>query len=256
MTGNTHSLTSWQVEDGVGFLSLNRPPLNILNIPMLAELEAALQAAAMDHTLRLLAIRATGKLFSAGVDIGDHTAERVGDMIPLFHRVCHALATFPAPTLAVLHGHALGGGCEIALCCDLVIAAENATIGQPEIKLATFAPIAALRLPALVGRPLAAELLFTGEALSATVAAQNGLINRAVPAEQLDTAVTTLINALRSHSAAALRLCKQALNQRSHEWEHLQSVETLYLQELMATADVHEGLAAYQEKRNPNWQHR
>ncbi|MCP4358360.1 MAG: hypothetical protein GY796_10125 [Chloroflexi bacterium] len=249
------STISWQVEKGVGTLTLNRPPLNILNIPMMAELETGLQTAAEDTSLRLLVLRATGKFFSAGVDIGDHTAERVGEMIPLFHRVCQAVADFPTPTLAVVHGHALGGGCELALCCDLIVAAEHAKIGQPEIKLATFAPIAALRLPAMVGRPLAAELLFTGENITAATAAQVGLINRAVPAAELETAVTTFSDNLRSQSAAALRLCKQALNQGQDNWQHLETVENLYLQDLMSTADVHEGLAAYQEKRKPNWQH-
>ncbi len=252
----TSILISWQVEEGIGFLTLNRPPLNILNIALLTELEAALHAAAADQTLRLLVLRAKGKLFSAGADIADHTVERVTSMIPLFHRVCYALAAFPAPTLAVVQGHALGGGCELVLCCDLIVAAENAKIGQPEIKLATFAPIAALCLPALVGRPLAAQLLFTGEAITAIEAARCGLINRAVPAGELETTAAEFSNNLRSLSAAALRLCKQALNQGSGNWEQLESIESLYLQDLMSTADVHEGLAAYQEKRNPKWQHR
>lgn len=256
MTAQNPSFISWQVEDGIGILRIDRPPLNILHIPLLAELEAILQTAAADSTLRLLVLRAAGKLFSAGVDIGDHTAERVGEMIPLFHRVCRALAQFPAPTLAVMHGHALGGGCELVLCCDLIVAAERAKMGQPEIKLATFAPIAALRLPALVGRPLAAELLFTGEAMTAGAAATAGLINRAVPADELETAVDEYIQKLRPLSATALRLCKQALNQGQDNWAQLEAVEAQYLQDLMATADVHEGLAAYQEKRAPTWQHR
>jgi cyclohexa-1,5-dienecarbonyl-CoA hydratase len=227
MNGNSQPFTNWQVDEGVGFLTLNRPPLNILHIPMIAELETALQVAATDHSLRLLVLQAEGKLFSAGVDIGDHTADRVGEMIPLFNRVCQAVATFPAPTLAVVHGHALGGGCELVLCCDLIVAAEHVKIGQPEIKLATFAPIASLLLPALVGRPYAAELLFTGEPILAADAARLGLINRAVPAEELETTANTLIDNMRSLSAAALRLCKQALNLGNNNWHHLETVNNL-----------------------------
>ena len=126
---------TWQLEDGVGYLTLNRPPLNILHIPMIQEMEKVLTAVASEQSMRLLIIRAEGKLFSAGVDIADHTAERVGEMIPLFNRVCHALATFPTPTLAVVHGHALGGGCELVICCDMVAAAAQVKLGQPEIKL-------------------------------------------------------------------------------------------------------------------------
>ena len=137
----------WQAGDGLGRLTLKRPPLNIINIAMLQEICAALEAAAKDETLRALVVRAEGKMFSAGVDVADHTPDKVGEMIPLFDRVCAALAAFPLPTIAVVHGHALGGGCELALCCDLIIAAEGANFGQPEIKLATIAPVAALRLP-------------------------------------------------------------------------------------------------------------
>jgi cyclohexa-1,5-dienecarbonyl-CoA hydratase len=248
-------LITLQIEEGVGRLTLNRPPLNILNIEMLVALESALEKASEDQTLRILVLQANGRLFSAGVDIGDHTAERVNEMIPLVGRVCHALATFPSPTLAVVHGHALGGGCELVLCCDMSVAAENAKIGQPEIKLATFAPIAALRLPALVGHALAAELLFTGESLLASEAVRFGLVNRAVPADELEAAASTIITGLQNMSAVALRLSKKALILNAPTWDGLAAIEALYLQDLMSTADVHEGLAAYQEKRSPNWQH-
>ena len=137
----------WQYSDGVGRLTLKRPPLNILNIAMLRELGEVLDAATHEESMRALVLRAEGKLFSAGVDVADHTADKVGEMIPLVDRVCAALADFPAPTLAAVHGHALGGGCEVALRCDLIVAAEGANFGQPEIKLATVAPIASLRLP-------------------------------------------------------------------------------------------------------------
>ncbi len=244
-----------QIEEGIGRLTLNRPPLNILNIEMLVALEAALEKASADQTLRLLVLQANGKLFSAGVDIADHTAERVNEMIPLFNRVCHALATFPVPTLAVVHSHALGGGCELLLCCDMSVAAENAKIGQPEIKLATFAPIAALRLPSLVGHALTAELLFTGETLRAAEAVRFGLVNRAVPADELEATAGKIITSLQTMSAVALRLCKKALTLNAPTWDSLEAVEALYLQDLMSTSDVQEGLTAYQEKRSPNWQH-
>jgi cyclohexa-1,5-dienecarbonyl-CoA hydratase len=247
----------WSAEDGVGRLTLQRPPLNVLNIAMLRELCAALEAAARVEALRVLILRAADstRMFSAGVDVADHTADTVGEMIPLFDRVCQRLADFPAPTLAVVHGHALGGGCELALCCDLVIAVEGANFSQPEIRLATIAPIAALRLPALIGYRRSAEMLFTGEAVNALEAARLGLINHAVPADELDHVVTHYLGQLRGLSAPALRLCKRALRLGADGWANLPAVEKLYLDDLMDTADAREGVAAFLEKRSPTWRH-
>ncbi len=241
----------WQANNGIARLTLKRPPLNIINMAMLREFSSALETIARNESVRVLVLRAEGKMFSAGVDVADHTADKVNEMIPLFDRVCAALSDFPAPTLAVVHGHALGGGCELALCCDLIIAAEGVNFGQPEIKLATIAPIAALRLPALIGSRRAAELLFTGEPIGSIEAAQIGLINRAVPIEQLDHAVDQLTGRLINLSGAALRLCKRAIRLSA-----MDAMEKLYLDELMATQDAQEGLAAFMEKRPPIWKHR
>lgn len=253
MSEFTGQHVAWRLENEVGYLTLNRPPLNVLNIAMLRELSAALEVAAGASAQKALVVRAEGKMFSAGVDVADHTAERVPEMIPLFDCTCAALAEFPAPTLAVVHGHALGGGCELALCCDFVIAAESANLGQPEIKLATIAPIAALRLPRLVGYRRAVELMFTGETLGAAEAARIGLVNRAVPPGELGREVEALLGRLRGLSAAALRLCKRAVRLGADGWAKLAEMEILYLDELMATHDAHEGVAAFIEKRAPVW---
>ncbi len=249
---------SWHVTDGVAHLTLRRPPLNILNIDMLRELETALDTIGREAALKVLIVRAedTLRVFSAGVDVADHTADKVGVMIPLFDRVCTALVNFPAPTLAVVHGHALGGGCELALCCDLIIAAEAANFAQPEIKLATFAPIATLQLPDLIGYRRAAELLFSGEAIGAAEAARIGLINRAVPSAELDRAVDHMVGQLSALSAAALRVCKRALRLGADSWRSIPALEDLYLKELMSTHDAHEGLTAFLEKRAPVWSDR
>ncbi len=246
----------WQSADGVGRLTLDRPPLNILDIAMLRELSAALEEAARDDSLRVLVVRAAGKMFSAGVDVADHTADKVGEMIPLFDRVCAALTDFPAPTLAVVHGHALGGGCEIVMCCDLVVAAEGAKLGQPEIKLATIAPIAALRLPSLIGYRRSAEMILTGETVEAVEAARIGLINRVTPAAELDQAADDLVGKLSALSAAALRVCKRATRLGAEGWGNLAAIEQLVLDDLMSLEDAHEGLAAFAQKRAPIWKHR
>lgn len=250
---NRPEYVHWHSVNGVGRLTLDRPPINILSIAMLREILAMLTEAAADESLKALVLSAEGKMFSAGVDVADHTAEKVAELIPLFDQVCVSLAGFPAPTVAVVQGSALGGGFELVSCCDLVVASEDAHFGQPEIKLGVIPPIAALRLPRHIGARRAAEILLTGEPLDAVEAVRVGLINRAVPASQLDATVEIVIRTLTGLSAAALRACKRAMRLGVDEWVGLEAVERLYLEELMATQDAQEGLAAFLEKRPPVW---
>ena len=247
---------NYSAADGIIAVTLNRPPVNVLNIAMLRELEAALQTAAEMTDSRVLVLRAAGKLFSAGVDVADHTPDKVGKMIPLFDRVCTTLADFPSPTLAVVHSAALGGGCELILCCDMVLAAEDAFFGQPEIQLAMVAPIAALRLRELLGYRKAVEMMFTGQSIDGREAARIGLVNRAVPRDQLDAAAEEITARLSSLSAPALRFCKQSLRTGVATWATLDTVEELYCRDLMSTEDALEGLSSFLSKRKPIWKHK
>lgn len=238
-------------------MTLNRPPVNVIHIPMLAQMAAALDELAADTAVRVLILRAEGKMFSAGVDVADHTPDKVGKMIPLFNRVCRALADFPTPTITAVHGHALGGGCELVICCDLAALAEKAKIGQPEIQLAAIAPIAALRLPYLVGYRAAADLMFSGRNLTAVEALNVGLVNAALPADEVAGWAQTKAAALAGLSRAAMVVCKRALGMGYGRWaDALPDMERIYLEELMVTADAEEGLAAFMEKRRPVWKHR
>ncbi len=143
------------------------------------------------------------------------------------------------------------------LCCDLAVMAESAKLGQPEINLAVFAPIAALRLPYLVGYRVEADLMFTGRALSAREALQMGLINAVVPAEALEGWVSDKCAAIAEMSRAAMVLQKRSLRLGYGHWAAaLPEVQEIYLNELMKTADAKEGLAAFIEKRKPVWSHR
>ncbi len=147
--------TEWRENtDGtVARLLLNRPPLNVLHIPMLEEMADALAASRDNPALKVVVVQAAEgcRAFSAGVDVADHTAERVNTMIPLFNRAVHQLAALEVPTVAAVDGAALGGGCEVVMACDLVVASERATFGQPEIKLAALAPVASVLLPGIPG---------------------------------------------------------------------------------------------------------
>ncbi|OGL06598.1 MAG: hypothetical protein A3I03_07355 [Candidatus Rokubacteria bacterium RIFCSPLOWO2_02_FULL_68_19] len=247
-----------EVADGVARLVLARPPLNILNIEMMEEVNAALERVQALHEVRVLVIAAEGKAFSAGVAVEDHLGDRVKPMLEAFHRIFHLLRALPCPTVAAVQGAALGGGSELATFCDFVIASETATFGQPEIKVGVFPPIAAVHYPSRIGLARTLQLLLTGEVIGAKEAEQIGLVDRAVPAAQLPAAVEEVLAKLRDKSRAVLALTRRAvLDAAGQPFEAaLRAVETLYHAELMATEDAHEGLRAFVEKRAPTWRHR
>lgn len=242
-------------EGRVARLVLARPPLNILNIAMLEEMEDALDVLATRRDLCAIVIAADGKAFSAGVDVEDHIEDRVRPMIAAFHGVFRRLADLEPPTVAAVHGAALGGGCELAAFCDLVVAAENATFGQPEIRLAVFPPITASAFHYFVHGKKTLELLLLGETIDAREAERIGLVNRVVPAAELAGAVSEMTGRLASYSADALRLAKKAYYASVDRpfREALDRAEEIYLDELMTTHDANEGIAAFREKRAPRW---
>ena len=159
----------FDVSDGVARLTLNKPPLNVLDIAMMREISTALEGLSDDAGIKVLVFEAVegSKAFSAGVDVSEHTADMVGEMIEAFHRIFRLLDTLDVPTLAVVGGAALGGGCELALFCDMVLASEKASFGQPEIQVGVFPPLAAVALPGIIGPKKAMELLLTGDRIRA-----------------------------------------------------------------------------------------
>jgi cyclohexa-1,5-dienecarbonyl-CoA hydratase len=246
------------IESGVARITLNQPPLNIIDIPMLAEIRGALARIHSDNEAKVLVIDHQGKAFSAGVSIRDHTPDKVSDMIEKFHGMFRLLHSLALPTLALVDGMALGGGCELATFCDMVIASERATFGQPEIKVGVFPPVAAVVFPHLVGRNRALELLLTGEVVDAAEAKAMGLINKVFPTQEFHQKADEFIGRLTSLSAPVLKLTKRAvdLGLYANISDGITSVEELYLGELMRTQDAREGLNAYLEKRKPTWKNK
>jgi cyclohexa-1,5-dienecarbonyl-CoA hydratase len=179
-------------------------------------------------------------------------------MLDTFHGVFRRLWALDIPIVAAVQGAALGGGAELAAFCDLVVASDAATIGQPEIRVGVFPPVAALCYPWRVGLARTVQLLCSGEVIGAAEAHRIGLVDRVVPAERLEEAAREELGRFTAQSAAVLRLTKRAVREaRGLDFhEALAQVEELYHDELMATEDAEEGLRAFVEKRKPVWKDR
>jgi cyclohexa-1,5-dienecarbonyl-CoA hydratase len=248
---------TFEKRDGVAWLTLNKPPLNVLDIAMMREINAALEGLDGDPAVKVLVFEAAegSKAFSAGVDVSEHTADQVGEMIEVFHRIFRLLDGLEIPTVAVVGGAALGGGCELVLFCDMVIASERASFGQPEIQVGVFPPVAVVALPGIIGPKKALEMVLIGDRMRAAEAERLGLVNRVVPPEELRATADEFVGKLTKLSGVVLRMTKRALRVGGVGGfaEGLAAVEELYLGPLMATEDAHEGLAAFLEKRAPEW---
>ena len=250
----------FRVDDRAARITFARPPLNILNIAMLREINEALNQCAHQRELAAIVFDAAPdcNAFSAGVAVEEHVEETIFQMLDSFHGVFRNLEQIARPTIAIVDGSALGGGCELVAACDIVIASERARFGQPEIKLGVFPPVAAVLLPRVIGDKRARELILTGELIEAPEAARLGLVNYLLPGNELEQKASDLLSRFRNLSVVALAFTKEAIDLgrgRSLDLA-LKEVEDLYLNELMKTYDASEGIKAFSEKRKPEWRHR
>lgn len=247
-----------EIRDSVARITLNHLPLNILDIPMMKDMHHALEQIGCASGVKILILNHRGKAFSAGVSIKDHSQEKVEEMLGEFHGIFRLLNSLEQPSVALVDGMALGGGCELAVFCDMVIASDRATFGQPEIKLGVFPPVAAVLLPRLIGRNRALELLLTGDVIDAGEAKAIGLINKVLPAKDFQEKSNDFIRKLTSLSGTVLRLTKRAVDLGLYTGviEGISAIERLYLGELMKTEDAREGLNAFLEKRSPVWKNK
>lgn len=250
---------AYSIEGGLITLTIDRPPHNVLDIALMHELNAALDRAALEAGAKVLMITgARGKVFSAGVDVMDHTCEKVVSMIEVFHGILKRLMAFPLPTVAAVNGSAFGGGCELAIACDMVVAVEGARLGQPEIKLGVFPPIAAILMPRILPLPRVMEMLLGGNPIEAREALALGMVNRVFARESFAQDCRAFLEQFLSLSRVALLYTKKAVREAAGKpfYEALFTVEQIYLKELMATHDAIEGLNSFMEKRKPVWQDR
>ena len=252
----TFEFIRYGVSDGLATLTVNRAPFNVLDIPTMAEINQALDLCAADTSVKLLVITGSGeKAFSAGVEVADHTPDKVDLMIEVFHGIFRRLQKMAMPTVAAVNGVALGGGMELAIGCDMIVAAAGAKFGQPEIKLAVFPPIAAVLLPRLMPPARAMEVLLGGENFTAEEGLAMGLINRVFARDSFATDVQTFLAPFLKLSRVALLSTRRAMREADGKpfAAALDTVEHIYLKELMQTDDAKEGLVAFLEKRKPVW---
>lgn len=246
----------YETAEDVAKITINRPPLNVLNIEALTELNMALECARDDVNAKVIIIEGAGeKAFSAGLDIKDHFPERIETALNTFNRTFSLLMTADKPTIAMVQGLALGGGCELACGCDMIVASEKAQFGQPEINVGAIPSMATVLLPRLVGRKKAFELILTGEVIDAAEAKRIGLVNHVVPPEKLEEKIMDLASNLKEKSPVVTKLTRMALYQ-SIDLDFKKAVDTvtgLYLNSLIKTEDAVEGLNAFLEKRKPQW---
>ncbi len=246
---------SIDASSSVARIVLRHPPLNVIDVPMMTELAQALTELESRPDVSLIVISGDGRGFSAGVDVAAHTPDKVESMLTRFHAVIRLLVASKKVTIAMVHGPCLGGGAELAMVCDLVYTSTTAQWGFPEIKLGCYPPVACTGLAALIGQKRAAELILTGKTISGEQAATIGLANSSVSDDALSAAVEQTIHQLGELSPAALAVTKKAVYawDAMHFDKGLARAEKIYLEELMKTADAHEGIRAFMEKRKPEW---
>lgn len=242
-------------QDGLGTITLNRPPVNVLNIAMMEEINGVLETWQGKKDLKVVLFNAKGKCFSAGVDVGEHMGDLAPKMIEVFHRMFRLMDRLGIPTVASVYGSCLGGGCELAVFCDLVISSEDAKYGQPEIQVGVFPPIAAQIMPRIIGRKAAMDLILSGRIISAEEALNMGLVNKVVGKEMLASATGEFLKPYLKLSAEVLRKTRKAIMAGLMDdlEPSLKVIEGIYLDELMKTVDAQEGLKAFLEKRKPEW---
>ncbi|BBH64478.1 enoyl-CoA hydratase [Actinoplanes sp. OR16] len=247
-----------EVADGIGTIRLERPPMNALNTQVQEELREAAQAATADDQIRAVIVYGGEKVFAAGADITEFTTVTYQQMLAraaALSSAFDAVARIPKPTVAAVTGWALGGGCELALACDWRVVADDAKLGQPEIKLGIIPGAGGTqRLARLIGPAKAKDLIFSGRMVDAEEALRIGLADRVVPAAEVYGTAAELVRAYTTGPALALRAAKQAIDGGlSVDLAAGLALESHLFAGLFATDDRVEGTTAFVEKRKPKF---
>lgn len=254
MNTTVESPVKVEKREGLWLVRLDRPKANVIDAAMTEALCRVFVEARETAGLKVIVLSHSGPHFSFGASVQEHLPETVASMLRSFHGLFRAIAASGVPVLAAVRGQCLGGGLELASFCQRVFAAPDAKLGQPEIVLGVFAPVASLVLPERVGRAAAEDLCLSGRSVGAEEARRIGLVDELADDPEA-AALKYASEHLLRHSAASLAHALKALRARHHEhfFAELDRLEASYLRELMATHDATEGIRAFLEKRAPNW---
>lgn len=253
-----NELVSLSQEGDAARITLRRPPLNFLNLELLRGISSHLESLGEFPACQALILDSDLPAFSAGLEMSELTRDRIFLLLEEFYRVGRSLNSFVRPTIALVRGIALGAGNELLACCDFVIASEKASFAQPEVKVGSIPSLAPLVLPPLIGERRASEMILTGNFINAPEAERIGLINRALPEDQVAGAAEELVKTLRGLSTPVLDVALRSVRSaRTYQLEsRLREIESLYLNQLMNLEDPLEGVRAFLEKRQPVWKNK
>lgn len=245
-------------EDRIAIIKINRAPVNALNTEVVLEIEQTFDELGRDEELRAIVLTGEGKAFVAGADINemkDFDPIHAREFAQNGHRAMNKIESINKPVVSAINGFALGGGCEIALACDFRIMADNAKIGQPEVNLGIIPGFGGTqRLSRLCGAGIAKELIYTGDAIDAQEALRIGLVNKVVPSDKVFETAVEMAKKIANKGPRAIRSAKMTINQGLDT--DLHSGNALELRQFSAcfgSGEPKEGMAAFLEKRKPNW---
>ena len=248
-----------EIKEKIGIIKINRPAaLNALNMETVQELNDAVHELSENPHVRVLVLTGEGKAFVAGADISemkDMTKEQAMDFSRMGQKAFSFLESQEKPVIAAVNGFALGGGCELALACDIRVASENAKFGQPEVNLGIIPGFAGTqRLSRLVGTAKAKELIYTGEIIDAKTALSIGLVNHVVPADKFMDFVLEMANKVASKGPVAVKWAKRVIHRGGKsDFDTGSSFEVEGFGECFASGEAKEGMSAFLEKRKPKW---
>jgi len=254
---------SLSLEEGIAILKINRPKvLNALNRTTLLEIQRALKELEKDPQVRVLIITGEGeKAFVAGADISEMAPMNPKEALEfskLGHETLNLIEEFPSPVIAAVNGYALGGGLELVLACDIILASENARLGLPEVTLGICPGFGGTqRLPRLIGKARAKELIFTGEMIDAKKAYEFGIVNKVVPQDKLLDEAKEIARKIAKNGPLAVRSAKRLVEKGLET--SLRNGEAMEMEawaNLFATEDQKEGMKAFLEKRKPEFKAR
>ncbi len=249
------------IKDYIATVTLDRPPVNALNMEVLNELEIMIAHLEENENVHVVILTGAGKAFVAGADISEMSVKSADEGMKFGaygSKVFRQIETLSKPVIAAVNGFALGGGCELALSCDIRIASEKSKFGQPEVSLGITPGFAGTqRLPRIIGRAKAKEMILTGDMINATEAEKIGLVNKVVPKESLIESAEEMARRILKNGQLAVRYSKAAINEGADlDFESGNNLEKIYFGMCFATEDQNEGMEAFLDRRKAEFKNK